>query len=532
MTEIFEVEGGTWLDEHRTCDRKATRVFKVQATQSGDVAADLAERTTVIGALMDELAAQPAKVAITGSAWSQSDVFASPAIRIDTGLDRAIWELPASALLPECRASGRHLALATGGAKLHEIMDFLDARGGSFRTAGSHKGQSIAGAIATGTHGSLLSETGLETHVRGLLFVSGSDAAHWIGDPDHPVLTEEFVSGFADLTDPALFPDAVIHLGGLGYCAAVLIEGVERFGLSWAKACAPLPDGWWNAIEAGNFSDAMEHVTNGQEPAFIELTFDPNRGIESDVMQTVYWRDSFSQENAAQRAHPARDTVDILSDRLADIPRDVASPDDPEIEGPGGFGSGIRLLDIPKMIFDDFREDVTQQPNSPEPESLLALTGDWEPRSVFGIRIDTFNAAFSVPLERLRSVLEVGTAVAAKHRKHFVYTVRFAGPSPASLSFLRFERNAIINIDGLTRAGIAGWISHSDEASRAFTDALEDAGIPFSMHWGKDIPSDAAKIAADFGPAVSRYKAVRVALVPEALRAKLCSPMLEHWGLA
>ncbi|MEO1489996.1 MAG: hypothetical protein AAFR88_11270, partial [Pseudomonadota bacterium] len=154
MTEILEVEGGTWLDEHRTCDRKATRVFKVQATQSGDMAADLAERTKVIGALMDELAAQHEKIVITGSAWSQSDVFASPAIRIDTGLDRAVWELPASALLPECRASRRHLALATGGAKLHEIMDFFDARGGSFRTAGSHKGQSIAGAIATGTHGS------------------------------------------------------------------------------------------------------------------------------------------------------------------------------------------------------------------------------------------------------------------------------------------------------------------------------------------------------------------------------------------
>ena len=100
------------------------------------------------------------------------------------------------------------------------------------------------------------------------------------------------------------------------------------------------------------------------------------------------------------------------------------------------------------------------------------------------------------------------------------------------MSFLRFEDTAIINIDGLTRAGIAGWISHSDEFSRAFTDALEQEGVPFSMHWGKDIPSSAAKIAADFGDAAQRYRAARVALVPEALRDKLCPPQLRDWGLA
>ena len=74
-------------------------------------------------------------------------------------------------------------------------------------------------------------------------------------------------------------------------------------------------------------------------------------------------------------------------------------------------------------------------------------------------------------------------------------------------------------------------ISHSDEFSREFTDALEDAGVPFSMHWGKDIPSDASKISSDFGFAATRYKAARAALVPAALRGKLCPPQLKDWGL-
>ncbi|HBF89774.1 MAG TPA: hypothetical protein DDX09_01275 [Hyphomonas atlantica] len=163
---------------------------------------------------------------------------------------------------------------------------------------------------------------------------------------------------------------------------------------------------------------------------------------------------------------------------------------------------------------------------------MLALTGDWRPREVLGIRIDTFNAALAVPVSELKHTLEIGHEVATRWRKHFVFTARFAVKSRASLSFLRFENTAIINIDGLTRAGIAGWISHSDEFSRDFTNALEEAGVPFSIHWGKDIPSDASKIAADFGDAALRYKAARAALVPASLRDKLCPPQLVDWGLA
>lgn len=100
------------------------------------------------------------------------------------------------------------------------------------------------------------------------------------------------------------------------------------------------------------------------------------------------------------------------------------------------------------------------------------------------------------------------------------------------MSFLRFDECAVINVDGLTRAGMAGWISHSDEAASAFAEALQQADVPFAMHWGKDIPSDAAKIAADFGPAADRWKAARAALVPAALCDRLASPMLKHWGLA
>ncbi|MEM9310120.1 MAG: FAD-binding protein [Pseudomonadota bacterium] len=543
MVEIVEIDGGDWLDEHRTCDRRALGVFKVKAVPTGDLAKDLAQRSSVLGALMDDLAAQPHPVTITGSAWSQADLFTSPAVRVDTALDKAIWAIPARALAPEFDGDPDHFVIATGGTKLKDIMQFLDKGGQSFRTAGSHKGQSIGGAIATGTHGSLLGESGLETHVRGMLFIGGSGAKHWIADPECPVLSAGFVQGFATAVDPSLFRDTLIHLGGLGYCAAVLIEAVPRFGLSWKKTIAPLAPDWWEAVANADYARATVPILGEKEPAFYELTFDPNKGLDEEVMQTVYWRDPLPDlelDPAGPKrpeATAARDALDIITGGINAFSQSmVASRNDKDEEGEddGGFFSfarRLRVLDIAKMTFDEFRNDIEDQDTSKEPASLLELTRDWEAREVFGIRIDTFNAALAVPVTELRRTLEIGGQVASRWRKHFVFTARFAAKSRASMSFLRFDDSAIINIDGLTRAGIAGWISHSDEFSRDFTNALEEAEIPFSMHWGKDIPSSAAKIATDFGDAAARYKAARAALVPAGLRDKLCPPQLKQWGL-
>jgi len=541
MVQIFEIEGAEWLDEHRTCDRHSTRVFKVTAPPAGDLANDLADRTQALGELMDTLAAQEAPVAITGSAWSQCDLFASPAIRIDTALDKAVWAIPQSALHPNFNGNVDHFAMASGGAKLADVMGFFDERGFSFRTCGSHKGQSIAGAVGTGSHGSLLGEMGLETHVRGMLFVAGSGAKHWIADPDCLVLSEEFINGFATPADTALFEDTVIHLGGFGYLAAILIEGVPRFGLSWKKALAPLSADWWDAVENGDYARAAAPVIGSKEPAFYELTFDPNKPLTSEVMQTCYWRDDDPPapmlRDEPEPPATAGDALDFLNDAINEFSERMVAArcekdnDDDEEDGLFSFARRLRLLDIADMTFDQFRKEVDRQPVSARPASLYALTHDWKPREMFGIRIDTFNAALAVPVRELRRTLEIGGDVASRWRKHFVLTVRFATKSRASLSFLRFDDTAIINIDGLTRAGMAGWISHSDEFSRDFTNELEEAGVPFSMHWGKDIPSHGDKIAVDYGFAVTRFKAARAALVPEELRDKLCPPQLKEWGL-
>lgn len=529
MIDIEWEHGKRWQDEHRTRWRDAREICNIKARIPTDPLTDIRNRNAALGQLFDGLGRRSRRVAILGSTWSQADLFPNRAIVIDTDKDGAVWFLKPEMLRPEHANNASRFVLAAGGTKLSALMDALDAKGLSLMTAGSHKGQSLAGAIATGTHGSFFNEAGLETHVRGMLFVAGTDHTHWIEDPANPVLSPSFAAQLGGRGHDHRFKDIIVHLGGLGYLNVVLLEVVPRFTLSWAKACLPLAPSWWDHVAAGNFAAATGSIGNGS-PVFYELTFDPNAGPDADVMQSVYWRDGSEPAPAHKAASPGNAQhylTQALDDDVDAAHRPVltgeSSDDAAEAAGVGG------LINVPKLVFAAFRKSLANGGGaSSAPVSLRQITEEWKPRKIGPLRIETFNAAICVDRARLREAMEAGFEIAREYDPHFVYTIRFAKRSPAGMGFLRFDNNAVINVDGLMKKFP---FSDSDDAARGFCEALRDRGIPYSMHWGKDIPSNAAKIATDFGSAAQRWKDARVALVPKRLRRNMESPNLVHWGL-
>jgi hypothetical protein len=66
---------------------------------------------------------------------------------------------------------------------------------------------------------------------------------------------------------------------------------------------------------------------------------------------------------------------------------------------------------------------------------------------------------------------------------------------------------------------------------------LEEADIPYSMHWGKLGELDAAKVETDFGPSddpgsrLSRWRATRNALLSPQARALFWNEAVVRYGL-
>ena len=532
VTAIEREFGGPWMNEHRSLMKFHRRRAEVREDGTGDLAALLAERGRVLSQFIAEEAEKDRELCVTGSGWSQSDLYHNLSTHMDTGEDEGIWEVPAEAFVDGLEGAHRYV-MVTGGTKVHRLMEWLGKAGRdlSLRTAGSHKGQSIAGLVGTGSHGSTWAESGAETHVHGVLLATGAEKQTWLADPAAPVLSEEWVRRFADIGDAAHFAAARVHLGGMGFVSAYLIEAVDEFYCGLVKRARVLPADWFDLVGQGRFADAMGEAAKGRSPRYYELTFDPFDGAENEVLETIWFDIATEGKPALTGSQVKHTTLEAITEKgvqgLVDVTRNPLAAEMVEAR--------LRdLIDVPQMIFDDFKvNDVCDE--AEVPRTLAQLTAEWHPHRLLGLRVDVYNAAFAVPRARLRDAMRIAREMAEgknnirQFSKDFVYTVRFAKQSPATMGFLRFEDNAIINIDGLPKNFILGTDAHL--AAERLQHLFAKAGIPFAMHWGKDAQMDAAAIRRQYGDAaVDGYRAARNALLG-ANAEVFISPALEQWGL-
>lgn len=104
-------------------------------------------------------------------------------------------------------------ATVDGGMRLHEINAALDAEGLALPILGSIAQQSVAGAIATGTHGSSLHHGNLASGVTGLEILDAAGQRRWL-DRDDPLLDA-----------------ARVGLGALGIVTGVRLKVCPAFRL-------------------------------------------------------------------------------------------------------------------------------------------------------------------------------------------------------------------------------------------------------------------------------------------------------------
>jgi L-gulonolactone oxidase len=154
---------------------------------------------------------QTLRVVGAGHSWS---AIAAPAEQqVAMSLDRCAGVVD---------VDGTHAATVRGGTRLRDLSAALAARGLALPIVGSIHHQSIAGAIATGTHGSSLRHGNLASLVERLVLVDGRG---------------ELVELRAG--DPRL-AGARVHLGALGVVAEVTLRVEPAFRLAETIESVPL----------------------------------------------------------------------------------------------------------------------------------------------------------------------------------------------------------------------------------------------------------------------------------------------------
>lgn len=406
----------------------------------------------------------------------------------------------------------RGLWLVQGGTYVSRINRVIEGDGfaRSLKTSGAANGQTIAGATATGTHGSRLGFPALHDTVVAIHLLAGDKKQYWIERASCPVLKASLPAklGAEILRDDDVFNAVVLGMGAFGVVHNVVLETRPRVFLTARNFDS---DGQGQPIL---FDQAMRQAIRtldlqahpllrhpaGKKPYFFQPIIDPNANPPEVLVSLIYeeaWPTGYQPDYGLKEGKfgPGFDFITTLGAFLESVPGAVPA--------------------VSKIA-----------------RSQLFAKGDHEGSwgELFGYktpRTKVASGSVAVPLDRSLDALdELIRLNADMGGVPLVYGCRYVAKSQALLAMNRFDTSFVISIDGV-------W----NQPSRDFLDAIpgrmDAAGIPFTQHWGKTNAWTGPRVQTAYGTNYDRWIAARHRLLPDpADRALFTNVYMQERGLA
>lgn len=457
-------------------------------------------------ALVKEVAGRGARLRAQGGLWSLSDVaWLDDEVVAINALNQLDASLPATALHPAARADGRRYVFVQAGISVVDLHLALEKHGLALPTCGASNGQTLAGAIATGTHGAAIDVGSMQDYVAAIHLVGADGDAAWIHRATRPVVSDAFaqVSESRVIADDALFDAALVNVGCFGVVHAYLLEVWDRYLLelyvqrtSREKVLA--------AMVSGEFDPTPLGLPRGAErPHHVEFIVNPHASptdLSGAVVRVMYRRPWASQPPAGggQSSAFAADLIASVG-KLVDV-----------------LATGCVL----KMAVDLFLGQLV-----PDAKGMIG-----PPAVHFGdtsLQPGGISTELGIASTDVSTVIPLLCEVSQKHGYAGVLAMRFVRPSKATLAFTRhgpltctIETPCIANPG--TRAAMQG-----------FWHELTKAGIPYTTHWGQLFPTDSAWVKSTWGAVLPAWKAARAGwLTTPASRKMFSNDLTQRLGIS
>jgi hypothetical protein len=280
--------------------------------------------------IVDAAEAAGKHVRAVGSAWAFSDVAATDDFLVEThGLNAALWNVVPTALTREARQ--RRLYHVEAGVTIRELYTRLDRLGMAVPTLGGAGGQTLAGAVSTGTHGGDIDIPSVAGMVRAIHLVGAGGVHYWIEPKRDPITTPQALLGAIPYIDPDhivydddWFDSVLVSMGCMGIIYALVIEARTPYDLqqtqvqlSWTNDVRPaLVNGsLFKRLDPRNHNILDEHGAQLRN-RFVAVTMTPN-SVEGDRVCFVSTREEVQPVPTVP--DPAAVGFDVL-DTLCKIP--------------------------------------------------------------------------------------------------------------------------------------------------------------------------------------------------------------------
>jgi hypothetical protein len=503
--ELKDLNQTEWSPKHLTFDQPVLGLFRLDNPQGGANDARYKATARNLQRLLGEAIAAGVRLRAYGGKWSMSRCAATDGWLIGTNSLNLLFHLRERSVRPEYEGDKSALWLAQGGCSIAGLSQQLKPFGQSLPACGASNGQTIAGAIATGTHGSAVRFGGIQEAVRGLHLVVSPTRTVWLVPATGTATTDGFAGQLdAELVrDDELFHAALVGLGSMGIVQGVLIQARQTFTLRSFRRRLPYDDAFKQAIGAFDLAQLPMPTPAGQAISAADLfhysvvidPYHPEQGVFVTAM--------FEQPCGPGSTPP----------------------------NPGGVAPGEELYGtLGKLL--DLLPDVI-----PAAVSGLVAMDQKDHTDVCGTLDQHFAATetrgkaagvgVSVAAADAIRALELMLAINAAHGPFpCILALRFVPGTQATLGFTRFPRTCVIDVDGPYSTRTRSYFAR-------IWQALADSGIDYGMHWGKVIGLSAAETRRLYGDRVDRWLAARHTLLPDpAVREALRNVFLDELGLS
>jgi hypothetical protein len=443
------------------------------------------------------------RVRPVGAAWSMSPVAATTDYLVNTVYLNQVFA-PFAASDVQSGVDPSRLVHAQGGARVADVHTALRQRGQSLRTTGGSDGQTIAGALSTGSHGSAPTYSGLGDEVRALHLVSEGGQTWWLERASQPILADSVPAslGATVRRDDALFNAAIVGLGAFGLIHSVVLETTPLFYLRRYREKVSVDDGLLQALYALDFSKLQ--MPQAGTPYHFEVVINPYAVGATD--QGAYVTTCYPVQNP--NPPPAGNPPYMLGD---------------------DFGAllGPLLNAAPGLVPNVLPGLLDSQYAAPTTDGTL---GDLFHTSI-GARYAALSCELGINVGDAENALNVlAAAVQTQRANGFAYpgllAFRFSAKARASLALNQFDPTCTIEMPSL--GGVAG-------TPAFYADAWQNLGqsnIPYTLHFGQVNQADAGVIQRMYGTSAAAWLAARRSFLSVAGRKTFSNDFLDACGLS
>jgi FAD/FMN-containing dehydrogenase len=357
------------------------------------------------------------------------------------------------------------------GMKIEELNRVLFDKKLALANMGNFDGQSISGAVCTGTHGSNLSMGPIADSVVSLELVTVIDGSarpvrieptKGITDPDLFQQGPGRDDGWQLIQDDAIFYASVVSMGCIGVVYALTLNVVPRFGLHETHE---LKD--WSIVK-----EELRELASDDQP-FVDFMLFPHKDPGDDYLCFITRRKElphFEGDGKSGRSRPLSEQLGRFIDKVV-----------------GTRSLGKFLSKHPEIAIETFRKQFSRRADRP--------ATDWSHKIFplgFGDQFEAWSNEISVHLEKAAEAVDAVLHLATEGEQGGLFHtgpvgVRFVGPSKHYLA-MQYGRSTCTIETSL----LVGTPDEKRILSGIETKLYELGGRP---HWGQWHQIDAERVA-------------------------------------